>query len=109
VDCYGNRFAAPELMGFTLLEAMSCGTPAIGSNLAGMPEFIRPGETGFVFDDEDDLRRRLIQLAGDPLLVERMGAEARRATEREFSLEVAGRATARLYASLIAGAEGVAA
>ncbi len=109
VDCYGNRFAAPELMGFTLLEAMACGTPAIGSNLAAMPEFIRPGETGFVFDDEDELRRRLIELADDPSLVERMGIEARRTVERDYSLDVVGRAMAGLYASLIARAEGVAA
>jgi glycosyltransferase involved in cell wall biosynthesis len=109
VDCYGNRFAAPELMGFTLLEAMACGTPAIGSNLAAMPEFIRHGETGFVVDDEDDLSRRLIQLAGDPALVERMGAEARRAVDQEYSLEVAGRKMARLYDSMIVRTEGVAA
>ncbi len=109
VDCYGNYFAAPELMGFTLLEAMSCGTPAIGSNLAAMPEFIRPGETGFVFDDEDDLRAKLVRLASDPGLVERIGREGRRTVEAEFSLEVAGAAMARLYDGLIAHAGGVAA
>lgn len=109
LDCYGNYFAAPELMGFTLLEAMACGTPAIGSNLAAMPEFIRPGETGFVFDDEAELRARLEQLAGDPELVDRMGRAARRAIEEEFSLEVAGAGMARLYGRVIARAEGVAA
>ena len=109
VDCYGNYFAAPELMGFTLLESMACGTPAIASNLAGMPEFIRPGETGFVFDDEAELRDRLVQLAGDPTLVERMGREARRTIESEYSLEVAGAATAALYDRLLTRAAGVAA
>jgi glycosyltransferase involved in cell wall biosynthesis len=109
VDCYGNYFAAPELMGFTLLEAMACGTPAIASNLAAMPEFIRPGETGFVFDDEAELRQRLVQLAGDGPLVTRMGQAARAIVEREYSLDVAGRSMARLYASMIARSEGVAA
>jgi glycosyltransferase involved in cell wall biosynthesis len=96
-DCYGDFYAIPELMGFTLLESMACGTPAIGSNLAGMPEFIRPGETGFVFDTEDELRGQLETLASDPSLVERMGREARRAIETEFSLTVAGATLVRLY------------
>ncbi len=109
LDCYGNYFEAPELMGFTLLEAMACGTPAVASNLAAMPEFIRPGETGFVFDDEDELRRRLVQLASDPGLVERIGVEARRTIEAEFSLEVAGAAMARVYDQLIARTRGMAA
>ena len=109
VDCYGNYFAAPELMGFTLLEAMACGTPAIGSNLAAMPEFIRQGETGFVFDDEAELRDRLAQLAGDPPLVERMGRAARRSVEDEFSLEVAGAGMARLYGRVIDRVRGAAA
>jgi glycosyltransferase involved in cell wall biosynthesis len=113
VDCYGNHFAAPELMGFTLLEAMACGTPAIGSNLAAMPEFIRPGETGFVFDDEAELRGQLVDLASNPTLVEKMGRAARRAVDEEFSLDVAGASIARLYERLIAkagaGAGGVAA
>jgi glycosyltransferase involved in cell wall biosynthesis len=92
---------------------MACSTPAIGSNLAAMPEFIRPGETGFVFDDEAELREQLVKLASAPALVETMGRAARRAVEEEFSLDVAGAAMARLYQRLLAkpgvGVEGVAA
>jgi len=101
-DCYGNYFALPEIMGFTLLEAMACGTPAIGSNLAGMPEFIRHGETGYVFDTPEELRDQVVRLAGDPGLVERMGRAGRRAVESEFSLEVAGAKMAALYDRIIA-------
>ena len=36
-DYYGTTHLSPELMGFTLLEAMACGTPAICSNVAAMP------------------------------------------------------------------------
>ena len=89
-DCYGNSYSAPELMGLTLLEAMGCGTPAICSRVGGMPEFIRHGETGFIFDETEELAGYLRQLAGDPALVERMGREARRAVEQEFDLRVVG-------------------
>ena len=43
-----------------------------------MPEFVRDGETGFVFDTPDELTAQLRLLAGDPALVERMGRRARR-------------------------------
>ena len=65
-DCYGHAHLAPELMGLTLLEAMACGTPAICSRVAAMPEFIREGETGFVFDTPEDLARQLRAPRGRP-------------------------------------------
>lgn len=100
-DCYGRTHVAPELMGFTLLEAMACGTPAVASRVAAMPEFIREGETGFVFDTLDELAAILGRLAGDPALVERIGAEGRRTVAREYALEVAGARLAGLYDELI--------
>jgi glycosyltransferase involved in cell wall biosynthesis len=100
-DCYGVTHLAPELMGFTLLEAMACGTPAICSRVAAMPEFIREGETGFVFDDRDQLSEQIGRLAKDPALVERMGHQARLAIEREFDLGVAGGRLWAVYQELL--------
>jgi glycosyltransferase involved in cell wall biosynthesis len=103
-DCYGQTYQAPELMGFTLLEAMACGTPAIASNVAAMPEFIQPGETGFVFDTEDELRSLLGGLAASPALADRIGRHAREEVEREYGLAVAGARLAAIYDHLIDGA-----
>lgn len=100
-DCEGNVHRAPELMGFTLLEAMACGTPAICSRVAAMPEFVRHGETGFVFSGPEQLGRQLEQLASNPALADRMGAEARRTVLREFDLRVTGARLAALYDELI--------
>jgi glycosyltransferase involved in cell wall biosynthesis len=108
-DCEGNIHRAPELMGFSLLEAMACGTPAISSRVGAMPEFIREGETGFVFDTPEQLREQLRWLAGSPELVERMGRAARRTVEREYDLRVAGAKLAALYDELIAGVREMAA
>jgi glycosyltransferase involved in cell wall biosynthesis len=100
-DCYGTIHAAPELMGFTLLEAMACGTPAICSRVAAMPEFVKHGVTGFVYDTPEELASQLRRLATDPALVERLGLAAREEVEREFALEVAGAKLVNLYEDLI--------
>lgn len=101
VDCYGNAHDAPELMGLTLLEAMACGTPAIASRVAAMPEFIRDGESGFVFDDLDQLAKHLHRLATEPGLADWMGARGREAVESEFDYRLAGSKLVAEYEPLI--------
>lgn len=100
-DCYGNVHLAPELMGLTLLEAMACGTPAICSRVGGMPEFVRHGETGFIFDDPTEMTGLLLRLAQNPDLVDRMGQRAREVVEDQFDLVVVGKKLATLYDELI--------
>jgi glycosyltransferase involved in cell wall biosynthesis len=39
-----------ESFGIVLLEAMACGTPAIGANAGGVPEALRGGEGGLLFE-----------------------------------------------------------
>jgi glycosyltransferase involved in cell wall biosynthesis len=100
-DCYGQSYLAPELMGFTLLEAMACATPAICSRVAAMPEFIRNGETGFIYDELDDLTHQLRLLAGNPRLVEKMGRWARETVLQEFDLKIAGARLRAVYDDLL--------
>lgn len=106
VDCYGIAHEAPELMGFTLLEANACGTPAICARVAAMPEFVVEGETGFVFDDLPELAARLRALATEPGLADRLGAEGRRVVERDYDYRVAGAKLVAVYETLIDRASG---
>ncbi|MEO6809436.1 MAG: glycosyltransferase family 4 protein, partial [Isosphaeraceae bacterium] len=108
-DCYGVIYREPELMGFTLLEAMACGTPAIASRVAAMPEFIQEGHTGYVYDTPEQLTEQLRLLSKNPGLVERIGRNAREAVERDFDLKVAGARFLAVYEELIASAEEMAA
>jgi glycosyltransferase involved in cell wall biosynthesis len=108
-DCYGVAHTAPELRGFTLLEAMACGTPAVCSRVSAMPEFVLDGETGFIFDHPEELAIRLRGLANDPDLVEHLGRRARAVVESEYALEVAGRRLLAVYDDLLAGRAEVAA
>ncbi|HET9666675.1 MAG TPA: glycosyltransferase family 4 protein [Desertimonas sp.] len=44
----------PEPFGYSVVEAMACGTPVIAHNLGSMGELITEGLTGFLVDDVDD-------------------------------------------------------
>jgi glycosyltransferase involved in cell wall biosynthesis len=101
-DCYGNHYQAPELMGLTLLEAMACGTPAACADVAGMPEFIEDGKTGFIFRDDRELTSVLRSLADDRSLADRLGRTAREVVVAEYDRTVVGARVADVYTSLIA-------
>jgi len=80
---------------------MACGTPAICSRVGGMPEFIRHGETGFVFDSAAELTGQLRALAADPAGCDRMGSTARQVIEQHFDLRVCGRRLAEMYREML--------
>jgi glycosyltransferase involved in cell wall biosynthesis len=79
-DCFGNETKIPELLGQTLLEGMACGTPAVCTAVASMPEVVTDGDTGFVVPPNDPLalRKALEQLRNNQNAVREMGVAARR-------------------------------
>ncbi len=89
----------------TVMEALACGTPVVAFPIGGIPEMVRPGETGWLADDVsgDALARALSdaldQVAG--------GADLRRncraAAEAEYGADrQAGRYIA-LFQSMLGG------
>ena len=51
-----DAFVMPSKMegfGMVFIEAMACGTPAIGGNQDGSPEALRPGELGYTTNPDD--------------------------------------------------------
>jgi glycosyltransferase involved in cell wall biosynthesis len=66
-------------------EAMACGLPVVSTYHAGIPEAVDDGATGFLVreGDTDAMAERIVRLAGDRVLRQRMGEAAwRRAQER---------------------------
>ena len=43
-----------EPFGFSVIEAMACGTPVIARDRGSMPELVRRGENGFLVRTDDD-------------------------------------------------------
>ena len=67
-----------EPWGHVILEAMGRGVPCVGVDRFGMPDMIRPGETGVLIQPgaEAELAEALIGLLGNPESAERLGRAA---------------------------------
>lgn len=97
-----------EGWGISNVEAAACGTPAIASDSPGLRESVRHGETGFLVPHGDvrALADRMLELAGDPTLLSRLGVGARAFAER-LSWDQAAQATeAHLERVIARGGEG---
>ncbi|MBC8030776.1 MAG: glycosyltransferase family 4 protein [Pyrinomonadaceae bacterium] len=84
---YGAESRVPELLGQTLLEGMACGTPAICTDVASMPEVVEDGVTGFVVPPNDGaaLDQKLRWLRDHPEEARTMGEAARRRVLENFT------------------------
>ncbi|RLJ36210.1 glycosyltransferase involved in cell wall biosynthesis [Litoreibacter meonggei] len=71
-----------------LMEAMASGKPVIASLVAGVPELVDDGVSGFLVPpgDVDTFAARLGQLADDPALRVRMGIAGRSKVQAEFDI-----------------------
>ncbi len=78
---------AEEAFGITLVEAMACGIPAIGSRLGGIPEIIIDRQTGFLVTprDREALAGAVIKILEDDDLRRSYGASARERVVEHFT------------------------
>jgi glycosyltransferase involved in cell wall biosynthesis len=100
-DAWGRSYQAPELMGFAALESMACGTPTLVSSAGALPEFVRDGDTGFVFSSLQELREHAVAVATGMLDAGQLGRNARALVEAEYSLEAVGSRVWDAYTSLL--------
>ncbi|WP_308815742.1 glycosyltransferase family 4 protein [Sphingomonas sp. GV3] len=89
-----------------LMEAMALGVPVIATRVAGIPELVRDGTSGLLFDPADwqGLADAIARLAADPALRARLAVAARQRIETEFAIERAVAPLPPLFASSSAGA-----
>ena len=73
----------------TLLEYMAAGKPIVATRAGGNPEVIVHQSNGLLVNkaDPEDLREKILLLLGDEQQADRLGVEARKHVEREFSVE----------------------
>lgn len=102
--CAADIFVFPahakcEAFGMVLLEAMQAGLPVVTTRGGAREEIITDGVNGLLANEKDaaDLAAKILQLAGDEALRERMARANRERFVREFTHEHYGR---RMVAAL---------
>jgi len=67
---------------------MSCGVPAVTSNIGGLPELMVDGETGYIcdLDDLDSFVARSYEILTDDELQARMAAASRQRAVEQFDI-----------------------
>ena len=113
---HATVFATPSLyepFGIINLEAMSCGTPVVGSAVGGIPEIIVDGETGYLvplksvsetnFEPVDpkafqtDFASKLNEILANPELAKKMGEVSRKRAVDVFSWKSIAKQTFDFY------------
>jgi glycosyltransferase involved in cell wall biosynthesis len=91
-----------ETFGLVLLEAMQAGLPVVTTRRASIPEIIQDGVNGLLVEEQNpsDLAEKILQLAGDPGLRERMGKANRERFAAYYTHEHYGRRMIAVFEAL---------
>jgi len=75
-----------ESFGLAALESSAMGVPVVASDVGGLPETVRHGETGLLVPPEEPeaMAQAVIRLLNDHDLRRRMGESGRKLVEREY-------------------------
>lgn len=86
-----------------MIEAMILGKPIVASNLGGIPEYIKDGETGFLADaySPKEFAEKIILLLKDKKLSDNIGKSAKENILKRNSNEAIWAVTEGLYKDLI--------
>ena len=88
-DCH-VYLTVPFVLSWSLLDAMACGAPVVGSDTAPVREVLEDGVTGRLapFFDDAQLAERVLGLLDDPDEARRLGAAAREKVLSDYSMDV---------------------
>jgi starch synthase len=109
---HATAFVCPsvyEPLGIVNLEAASCGTAVVASDVGGIPEVVADGKTGLLvhYDSTDipsyetALAAAINNLLDDPTRAKEMGATGRERAIREFGWHIIADQTRAVYESLL--------
>jgi len=88
-----------EVFGWVIAEAMAYGKPILGTRVGGIPELVTDQQSGFVVDRGDSraMAEKILTLAANPQLRQRMGKVGSEAVAARFDLRTNVRKLVDLY------------
>ncbi len=93
-----------EALPISILEAMRAGLPVVATNVGGIAESVRHGETGLLVHrgDVTGLREALMRLIADPELRVKMGTAGRNLWRAQFTASAMAARTVEVYQRALA-------
>jgi glycosyltransferase involved in cell wall biosynthesis len=93
-----------DSFGLAVAEAQVSGVPVAASAVGGIPDLIKHGETGLLFDPQnpEDIRQKVMDLL-DPVISGKLAQNARAYAEAQYRPEVIARRHLELYGKLLSG------
>lgn len=84
-------------------EAMATGRPIIGSNIGGIPELVKDGKNGLLFEprNSDELAYKIIKVLNNPKLARKFGDYGKDLIDKEFNKEKHIKNIIEIYNNLI--------
>ena len=94
--------SAYEAVSLSGLESLACGVPVVGTNVGGIPEFVKSGHTGLLVEpfSSEALAEGLNYMLDHPGERERMAVESRALVSRSFSWAAVAARTLAFYRTL---------
>jgi len=114
VHFLGIRDDIPELLGASdifvlpsireglpvaVIEAMAAGLPVVASNVGGLPDLIKHGVSGILFDKKDKQKfiEAIVMLANDQVLLHSLGFNAKEKVRMNFDVRKTMKVQERMY------------
>jgi glycosyltransferase involved in cell wall biosynthesis len=108
LDVVVSASTAAEGIPQALLQALAMRRPVVASDVGGIPEVIRAGETGWLVSpgDPEALGKAIVEALADRVGAQRMGEQGRKMVEANYSLQRMGERMEELYTAVAAGRGG---
>jgi len=86
-----------------LMEALACALPVVATSISGIPELVRPGETGYLVPPADGpaLAEALAAVYAQPAEAAQMGQAGQLLVKQEFELQANVRRLSSLFGQII--------
>jgi glycosyltransferase involved in cell wall biosynthesis len=93
-----------EPFGMVAIEGMAAGVPVLATRRGGLPEFVLPGQTGYLIEDAKDsagLAAQIGSILSDPDAMQRIAVSARTYVEANHDWTTVAPQLESFYARLL--------